>query len=125
SRSSAGASGGSSWRCVTERSSTFDVARQYVQITNGELATEGGKGAPQFGQTIRRGMASKSKRLPSGAEALTAKRLTPRRHTARYFSMDKPLAGKIAVVAGATRGAGRGIATALGEAGATVYCTGR
>lgn len=39
--------------------------------------------------------------------------------------MAKPLAGKIAVVAGATRGAGRGIATALGEAGATVYCTGR
>jgi NAD(P)-dependent dehydrogenase (short-subunit alcohol dehydrogenase family) len=37
----------------------------------------------------------------------------------------KPLAGKIAVVAGATRGAGRGIATALGEAGASVYCTGR
>lgn len=28
-------------------------------------------------------------------------------------------------VAGATRGAGRGIATSLGEAGATVYCTGR
>jgi NAD(P)-dependent dehydrogenase (short-subunit alcohol dehydrogenase family) len=39
--------------------------------------------------------------------------------------MEKPLAGKVAVVAGATRGAGRGIATALGEAGATVYCTGR
>ena len=39
--------------------------------------------------------------------------------------MAKPLAGKVAVVAGATRGAGRGIATALGEAGATVYCTGR
>src|SRR5687768_708821 len=39
--------------------------------------------------------------------------------------MSKPLAGKIAVVAGATRGAGRGIATALGELGATVYCTGR
>ena len=37
----------------------------------------------------------------------------------------KPLTGKIAVVAGATRGAGRGIARALGEAGATVYCTGR
>ena len=31
----------------------------------------------------------------------------------------------IAVVAGATRGAGRGIAVALGEAGATVICTGR
>lgn len=37
----------------------------------------------------------------------------------------KPLDGRIALVAGATRGAGRGIATALGEAGATVYCSGR
>ncbi len=37
----------------------------------------------------------------------------------------KALAGKIAVVAGATRGAGRGIARMLGEAGATVYVTGR
>ena len=35
------------------------------------------------------------------------------------------LQGRVAVVAGATRGAGRGIATALGEAGATVVCTGR
>ena len=35
------------------------------------------------------------------------------------------LRGHVAVVAGATRGAGRGIAAALGEAGATVICTGR
>ena len=35
------------------------------------------------------------------------------------------LAGKIALVAGATRGAGRGIAVELGAAGATVYVTGR
>ena len=37
----------------------------------------------------------------------------------------QPLQGKIAVVAGATRGAGRAIAVELGAAGATVYCTGR
>ena len=37
----------------------------------------------------------------------------------------KPLANRIAVVCGATRGVGRGIACMLGEAGATVYCTGR
>ena len=37
----------------------------------------------------------------------------------------RKLAGVVAVVAGATRGAGRGIAVMLGEAGATVYCTGR
>jgi len=35
------------------------------------------------------------------------------------------LRDRVAVVAGATRGAGRGIAVALGEAGATVICTGR
>ncbi|KIH99634.1 short-chain dehydrogenase [Streptomonospora alba] len=35
------------------------------------------------------------------------------------------LRGRVALVAGATRGAGRGIAAALGEAGATVVCTGR
>jgi NAD(P)-dependent dehydrogenase (short-subunit alcohol dehydrogenase family) len=39
--------------------------------------------------------------------------------------MSGPLDGRVALVAGATRGAGRGTAVALGEAGATVYCTGR
>ena len=37
----------------------------------------------------------------------------------------RPLAGQVALVAGATRGGGRGIAVALGAAGATVYATGR
>ncbi len=39
--------------------------------------------------------------------------------------MGTSLAGKVALVAGGTRGAGRGIAVQLGAAGATVYVTGR
>ena len=48
----------------------------------------------------------------------------------RETSQDKesamrPLEGQIAVVTGASRGVGKGIALGLGEAGATVYVTGR
>jgi NAD(P)-dependent dehydrogenase (short-subunit alcohol dehydrogenase family) len=39
--------------------------------------------------------------------------------------MHRDLTGTVALVAGATRGAGRGIAVELGARGATVYCTGR
>ncbi len=45
--------------------------------------------------------------------------------TEKDVRSSQPLKDKIAVVAGATRGAGRGIACMLGEAGATVFCTGR
>src|SRR5690606_15856895 len=38
---------------------------------------------------------------------------------------DRPLRGTVAVVTGASRGAGRGVALELGAAGATVYVTGR
>src|SRR5437870_4553490 len=47
------------------------------------------------------------------------------RHLLEEGRAMKPLTGQVAVVAGATRGAGRGVARMLGEAGATVYCTGR
>lgn len=40
-------------------------------------------------------------------------------------AQEKPLQGRIAVVTGGTRGVGKGVALALGEAGATVYVTGR
>jgi len=59
-------------------------------------------------------MASQRRRSVRGAPS------RPRSVTER-----QPLAAAVAVVAGVTRGAGRGIARALGEAGATVYCTGR
>jgi NAD(P)-dependent dehydrogenase (short-subunit alcohol dehydrogenase family) len=52
-------------------------------------------------------------------------RLAPHDVVLEEAIMRAPLAGKIALVAGATRGAGRGIAVQLGAAGATVYCTGR
>src|SRR5919108_3340652 len=56
-------------------------------------------------------------------DAMSARRT--RTHEPRATSAAKPLSDRVAIVAGATRGAGRGIARALGEAGATVYCTGR
>src|SRR5687767_14676119 len=46
-------------------------------------------------------------------------------HAVNWTPDREALRGRVAVVAGATRGAGRGIAAALGEAGATVVCTGR
>jgi NAD(P)-dependent dehydrogenase (short-subunit alcohol dehydrogenase family) len=67
-----------------------------------------------------------------GAEApsprcvrIAARRATMARRAAGTRKPPGPLAGQIAIVAGATRGAGRGIARGLGEAGALVYCTGR
>jgi NAD(P)-dependent dehydrogenase (short-subunit alcohol dehydrogenase family) len=62
--------------------------------------------------------------MPASAEVPLAMR-----HTTNTGWMSQHVApdlrGRVAVVAGATRGAGRGIAAALGEAGATVICTGR
>ncbi|HPG24238.1 MAG: SDR family NAD(P)-dependent oxidoreductase [Spirochaetaceae bacterium] len=41
------------------------------------------------------------------------------------MAAERPLAGKVAIVTGASRGIGRGCAVELGARGATVYCTGR
>ena len=48
-----------------------------------------------------------------------------RERTRESWTMSQVLKGKVALVAGATRGAGRGIAVELGAAGVTVYLTGR
>ncbi len=45
--------------------------------------------------------------------------------TGRMTDETRPLSGRTAVVAGATRGAGRAIARELGAPGAFVWCTGR
>ncbi|MYW66998.1 SDR family oxidoreductase [Streptomyces sp. SID8379] len=51
--------------------------------------------------------------------------MTDTEHTRGDAERASSLRGKVALVAGATRGAGRGIAVELGAAGATVYVTGR
>jgi hypothetical protein len=45
--------------------------------------------------------------------------------TTQHITGEAPLTGRIALVAGATRGAGRALAVELGRLGATVYVTGR
>ena len=68
---------------------------------------------------------ARAARSSPAARSCCAAVLAVRRRPDSTGGSHEPLEGKVALVAGATRGAGRGIAVALGEAGATVYCTGR
>ena len=64
--------------------------------------------------------------LESGRNrARRAAAVSGREHQGDRLTHQSSLEGKVALVAGATRGAGRGIAVELGAAGATVYVTGR
>lgn len=90
----------------------------YILVRDGSLATRGA-GYPDWVNKFN-AITPKPLRplLSSATIAVNSDRMT------LPYGRDA-LRGKIAVVAGATRGAGRGIAAALGEAGATVICTGR
>jgi NAD(P)-dependent dehydrogenase (short-subunit alcohol dehydrogenase family) len=46
-------------------------------------------------------------------------------HLLGDFDLDLSLSGRIALITGASRGVGKGVALGLGEAGTTVYVTGR
>jgi NAD(P)-dependent dehydrogenase (short-subunit alcohol dehydrogenase family) len=77
---------------------------------------------PQMAHTNGPGFGTAPRRpLPSD----TRDRHTCQTGAVRWSPNHDALRGRVALVAGATRGAGRGIAAALGEAGATVICTGR
>src|SRR5690242_14712944 len=64
-------------------------------------------------------------RPPERLPALTIRRMVHNHTVYGKDSTMQPLAGKVALVTGGSRAAGRGIAVQLGAAGATVYVTGR
>ena len=75
------------------------------------------------GETSEPGASSEPVLARAGAQSVTNKRTFVYSHG--MTTDDHPLAGRVALVAGATRGCGRAIAIELGALGATVYCSGR
>src|SRR5207244_3776406 len=66
-----------------------------------------------------------TRRSTQGWTASVDRLCSPQSYFSKGVLMTGSLQSKVAVVTGASRGAGRGIALALGEAGAIVYVTGR
>jgi hypothetical protein len=86
-------------------------------MDNGQGSPVGRTGAGETaGRRRRRDRGTGGPRLPKGS-------LEEERSMAE--GRNRPLAGRVALVTGASRGAGKGIALVLGEQGATVYLTGR
>jgi NAD(P)-dependent dehydrogenase (short-subunit alcohol dehydrogenase family) len=81
------------------------------------------------GAAVRRSQTSRPRQVSLVVGRSEPAQSPPRRSWESEMAKWRPdpdaLRGRIAVVAGATRGAGRGIAAALGEASATVICSGR
>ena len=73
----------------------------------------------------RRPIRSETGARPRGSEAAIAQSVAVLGRFGESARDRAPPRGGVALVAGATRGAGRGIAVGLGEAGAAVYCSGR
>ena len=90
---------------------------------DGRAGCHGGARVPCLRRATRNGPASRRRSRDRGRAG--ARELPSTRGDWGSGGMSGPLEGKVALVSGATRGGGRGIAVALGEAGATVYATGR
>ena len=88
---------------------------------------EGKVALEELSQPARELLAARDQRVPVLPElpAPRTDQTRRRRRPGGCSLMAGPLAGKIAVVTGSSRGIGRGTAVALGEQGATVYVTGR
>ncbi len=124
---SVGAHAGEYTACAGDSSSSATAARRFREGSGSRRRRHAG----QQGATQAQPCAAVGRDGGARCEVQLPAALLDSTRMARFQIEGEPMAnggklsGSVAVVAGATRGAGRGIACSLGEAGATVYCTGR